>query len=261
MLYGHIPDDHTPERWTPLEALVGAAPAPAPPESPGLVAWADRVENQPGCSCVGHGIAGGIYAKEGAANAAAGQPGRVRVFPAPLPIYYNARAKGGYPKIDKGCQPLLAFEGLTDYGYCAIEDWPSNDNNILRQPGAEVYRRGADQRVIQYYRIVNDGEEACEDVRQAVSKENPVTLALQVDLSFEKLKDAVWTGPQGKIVGGHYVWVVEYNVEYVTICNSWSRNWGMSGFGKVSWRAIANAAVTRDRYAITFAPTPAREAA
>lgn len=258
---GHIPDDIEPEKWVPISELVGALPMPAPMESPGLALYADRVEQQPGQSCVGHGIAGACYAKEGSFNAKQGQPNRPRVYPSPLGIYYNARAKGGYANLDIGCKAFNAYQGLTDYGYCAIEDWPSNDNNILVQPPADAYRLGADQRVIQYYRIFNDGEAACEDVRLAVSQENPVTLAFNVDLSFEKLTDQVWNGPQGNVVGGHYVWVVEYNFEYVTICNSWGRNWGVNGFGKVAWSAIADPRITRDRFAITFAPEPVREAA
>lgn len=258
---GHIPDAHEPDKWTPISQLIGAAPMPAPMESPGLIMWADRVEYQPGSSCVGHGIAGGIYAKQGAANARAGQPDRPRIFPAPLGIYYNARAKGGYPTEDAGSQPFLAYQGLSDYGYCAIEDWPSNDNNITKQLPAEAYRLAADQRVIQYYRIINDGEQACEEIRQAISQENPVTLALQVDLSFQQLSGGVWNGPQGAILGGHYVWAVEYNFEYITICNSWGRGWGANGFGKLAWSVIANRRITSDPFAITFAPTPVPEAA
>jgi hypothetical protein len=258
---GHIPDDHTPNLWVPVSKLIGATPAPAPMESPGLVMWADRIESQPGNSCVGHGIAGAIYAKEGAENAAAGEPNRPRAFPAPLGIYYVARKKGGYEANDDGCQARLAYEGLVDYGYCAIEDWPSVEANIRKQPPAETFRLGADNRFIQFYRIINEGGAGVEDIRQALSKQNPITFALQVDLSFESLKDGVWNGPTGAIAGGHYVWGVEYNFEYVTIANSWDRNWGVNGFGKVSWAALANPGVTSDRYAITLAATPYRVAA
>lgn len=259
---GHIPDDYAPDKWVPIEKLIGAAPAPAPTESPGLIMWADRIESQPGSSCVGHAIAGAAYAKEGADNSAAGMPDRPRVFPAPLSIYYNACAKGGYPKRDAGCQPRLAYEGLTDYGYCAIEDWPSIDANLSRQPPASSYRAAADQRYIQYFRIVNDGAQACEDMRQALSKTNPspVTLAFQVDESFRQLGSGIWTGPKGPILGGHYLWAVEYNFEYVTFANSWGRSYGVNGFGKVAWSAIADPKVTNDRYAITYAPTPMRAA-
>ena len=258
---GHIPDDHAPDKWVPVSRLIGAAPMPAPMESPGLVMWADRIESQPGNSCVGHAIAGAIYAKEGAEDTVAGEPNRARAFPAPLGIYYLARKKGGYPQDDNGCQPRLAFEGLTDYGYCAIEDWPSVEVNILKQPPAEDFRLAADNRFVQYYRVVNDGGAACEDIRQALSKQNPVTLALQIDLSFENLKDGIWAGPTGAIAGGHYIWAVEYNFEYVTIANSWGHSWGVNGFGKVAWSAIADAAISSDRYAITMAATPFREAA
>jgi len=258
---GHITDDYAPDKWTSMVALVGAEPEPAPAASPGLIMWADRIEHQPGGTCVGHAIAGGIYLKQGAANAALGQPTRVREFPSPLAITYNARVKGGYPERDVGCQPRLAFEGLTDYGYCAIENWISTDENICKQPSAEAYRLAVDQRAIQYYRVLNEGQAACEDVRQGISRENPVVIALTLNAAFQDLTDAIWKGPSGTIIGSHYVLGVEYTPDYLVILNSWGRNWGVNGFGKVAWSAIGDPSVTRDRYAITFAPAPVREAA
>lgn len=258
---GYIPDDYAPDKWTPMAKLVGAAPEAAPSESPGLVMWADRVESQPGSSCVGHGIAGALYARQGAENTARGEPNRPRVFPSPLAIYYNARLKGGYANRDIGSQPYLAFEGLSDYGYCAIENWPSNETNIFEQPPVEAYRLAADQRLVQYYRIVQEGEPAGEDVKLALSKQYPVVLALQLDAAFQDLTGGIWKGPKGKIIGGHYVWAVEYNWEYVVICNSWGRNWGLNGFGRVAWSAIRDPNITSDRYGVTFAPAPVREAA
>ena len=272
---GHLPDPPIHTQYTPVRRLIGAAPPP-PSTCEDMIPLADVVLDQPGQTCVGHGLAGCAYVREAservaqlmrlgstAESAVMRALAAPRLFPSPTFIYSNACARGRYDG-EFGVVPIDAITALADYGYCGIDAWGDDLDHlgfnragqpIARQPDADAYRLAADQRTIRTYRIMTDGTGAVDDVKRAIAAHYPVALALQVNDAYMTATDQVWRGI-GPALGGHYVYAVAYTPDYLWTVGSYGRSFGMSGWVKVAWSAIGDPDVTSDRYAVTFAEPP-----
>ena len=85
------------------------------------------------------------------------------------------------------------------------------------------------------------------DIQQELMKNGPVQAAFRVYKSFMSYKSGVyqrkWWNFWDKILGGHAVKIVGWgtqpasltrpSVDYWTIANSWSTNWGENGYFKI----------------------------
>lgn len=146
-----------------------------------------------------------------------------------------------------------ALEFVSNTGAVRMQDFPYEEAQCL-PPADDVKSLGRDYSIKSYRRLQKEGMLFA--IREALSNEKPVVIAMRVFPSFEN-----WSGggnyqhdPDIEFqVDFHAVTVVGYDDERraLKIINSWGDGWGDDGFFWMDYRAarqlIAEAYVTTDR--------------
>lgn len=228
--YGLTPSPHDSRDLRAENILFGASIAPPPEEWTALLAFAS-IHNQGGTSsCVAHAIAQAlrIFLKARGLSE--------DLWPSVLFLYWNTlKAQGTI--VDGGCQPRTALQTLTDLGFCSADAWPFVESKVLDQPLPDAYTGASDQRLISsYYRVASTGDDKILAIKQAIAKSYPVIYGGPVNQAYE---DYDGTGtippPTGSFLGNHMRCIVGYTKDYAIEANSWDTNWGVNGFGHLSW--------------------------
>ncbi len=146
-----------------------------------------------------------------------------------------------------------ALEFVANTGAVRMNDFPYEESQCL-PPAEDMSSIARDYSIKSYRRLQKDGMLFA--IREALSNEKPVVIAMRVFPSFE-----TWDGGGNYIhdpdiefqVDFHAVTVVGYDDERraLKIINSWGQDWGDDGFFWMDYRAarnlIAEAYVTTDR--------------
>lgn len=146
-----------------------------------------------------------------------------------------------------------ALEFVANTGAVRMEDFPYQEAQCL-PPTDEIRANARDYTIKSYRRLQREGMLFA--IREALSNEKPVVIAMRVFPSFEE-----WRGdgnyrhdPDIEFqVDFHAVTVVGYDDERraLKVINSWGQEWGDDGFFWMDYRAarqlIAEAYVTTDR--------------
>lgn len=146
-----------------------------------------------------------------------------------------------------------ALEFVSNTGAVRMEDFPYQEAQCL-PPTDEIRANARDYMIKSYRRLQREGMLFA--IREALSNEKPVVIAMRVFPSFEE-----WKGngnyrhdPDIEFqVDFHAVTIVGYDDERraLKVINSWGTEWGDDGFFWMDYRAarqlIAEAYVTTDR--------------
>ncbi|MDX1904479.1 MAG: C1 family peptidase [Thermonemataceae bacterium] len=186
------------------------------------------VEEQVGNSCVANAFAG---AYEYLAKRTLGDSGDVsRLF-----IYYNARYMEETQEEDCGSVMAHAIEGLKNYGACAEDVWPNNQEMITEEPPEEAYEH-ASQFTIEEAEFI---ETDLDLWRHTLAEGYPIAFALNTFDSFDEA-----TRNRGKVPmpkksdnirethGWHAMLCVGYSDKdrMFIVRNSWGNSWGDEGY-------------------------------
>jgi hypothetical protein len=235
----------------PVWELLGAGRFDAPEQSPGVYPFVGYVADQgfQNC-CVAEAVSQAIYCRQRA-------EGRKGIRPSQPFLYSIARSMDGLERVDLGCRPRACYRAVSAVGYCSEEVWPRG-MRIDEPPPLDVYRQAVDQSSIEYYRIASAGEIRCREIRAALSRQHPVTLALRVDASYQQGGLlGYWPGPrEDDLVIGHYVCATHYDAKGLWHVGSYGVDWGHKGFCRVPWSIIADPRFCSDIWAIRYAPMP-----
>lgn len=164
---------------------------------------------------------------------------------------FNSIKQGDDCSAGSRISDALEFVAVT--GAVRMEDFPYEEAHCL-PPTDEIRANGRDYTIKSYRRLQREGMLFA--IREALSNEKPVVVAMRVFPSFEE-----WTGngnykhdPDDEDqVDYHAVTVVGYDDDRraLKIINSWGAEWGDDGFFWMDYRAarslIAEAYVTTDR--------------
>ncbi len=146
-----------------------------------------------------------------------------------------------------------ALEFVANTGAVRMEDFPYQEAQCL-PPTDDIKSLGKDYSIKSYRRLQKDGMLFA--IREALSNEKPVVIAMRVFPSFETWEGGLNYKHDPDIefqVDFHAVTVVGYDDERraLKIINSWGTEWGDDGFFWMDYRAarklIAEAYVTTDR--------------
>ena len=141
---GKIPDDATFHR-------VGRFQAEQLPPRVDLRKFMTTVEKQVGNSCVANAFVG---AYEYLAKRELGDAADVsRLF-----VYYNARYQDGEDCVeaDNGTLMNSAIASLVEYGACAEDHWPNDEDLIFQEPDASAYDHAANFKIVEAEAISTD---------------------------------------------------------------------------------------------------------
>jgi C1A family cysteine protease len=154
---------------------------------------------------------------------------------APMFIYAQI-AKGN----DQGTWASVALPMERDQGIDTKADYWQGDFDYTTQPDAAERTNAAHYKISGYTDLTNSADRVTA-IKNAIASGLPVPIGFHVKSSFYNLTatNDIYV-PKGQYVGGHEVTIVGYDANYVTIENSWGKNWGNQGFFRMSWSTITS---------------------
>jgi C1A family cysteine protease len=187
-----------------------------------------EVEEQVGNSCVANAFVG---AYEYLAKRDFGESGNVsRLF-----VYYNARARAGYPQEDSGSQMYCAIDSLIEYGACCEDIWANDESLICEEPDTSAYEHAANFKITEAECIETD----LDLWRHTLAEGYPIAFALNTFQSFDDATRNRGRVPMPKSSdnvrethGWHAMLCVGYSDKdrMFIVRNSWGAAWGDQGY-------------------------------
>ena len=213
-----------------FQSVVGAVNTSALPQFVNIVGLKNKIEDQGNLgSCTGNSSTSALEISIGTKRPFS------RLF-----AYYNARLLEGTTKQDAGASIRDVIRGLATYGAAYEETWPYVESQCLVQPSAQAYAEGkalVDRMYGFEYMRVN----SLNELKAALALGYPVTFGFstpEIFLSPSFNTFLRFPGSKDKIDGGHAVVAVGYEDRvaepYVWVRNSWSKQWGINGYFKMT---------------------------
>lgn len=164
------------------------------------------------------------------------------------PAFLYNQLNGGK---DKGLNIKTTLEFLKTNGVCSLADMPYNDSDYLTQPNNYQKERASNFKISNI--IAVEGQSG---IKEELSKGNPVIVAINVYSDFDNLNTSnmIYDVANGSSRGSHAVCIIGYDdsMQAYKIINSWGTNWGINGYGYISYDLFANALVSKNKgYVIT----------
>lgn len=132
---------------------------------------------------------------------------------------------------DAGCYIRSAFDVLSRYGVCDEYLWPYNEAKVFQSPSIMAQRQALGHKIHSYYRIDATGDARLDEIVSALRQNHPIVFGTSVERSFTMLSGSgPVSPPRGVTVGGHCMVCVGYVGGKFIVKNSWSADWGDSGF-------------------------------
>lgn len=148
-------------------------------------------------------------------------------------LYYNERLMEGTTQIDAGAVIRDGIKSIAKLGCCKEEIWPYQIAKFRDRPADEAYVEAQNHQAILYASV----EESVLGIQIALSDGYPVIFGFTVYDSFESEEVArtgimPMPGKEEKVVGGHAVVAVGYDIEkeQLIVRNSWGENFGDKGY-------------------------------
>lgn len=174
-------------------------------------------------------------------------------LPDPVPsrlfIYYNAREIEGTTYEDAGCSLRDALKSVAKQGVCQEILWPYFIEKFTVKPPLSCYTDALTEQVISYHRI----SYSLADMKGCILEGFPFSIGIRV---FENFPMETITGnipmPLGQELGGHAMVVVGYDnpAKKFIVRNSWGKEWGINGYGKIPYAYLMNPLLSMDFWTI-----------
>lgn len=242
---GYLPDPQD-ERDIPLAAIPLGVTVP-PARHDALARAYDQVLIQSAESCVGFGVAIGLYASWKASGIEAPE------LPSATFLWWNARNRHGMQRRNSGTYIREAFRQYNRIGVCPEYAWPSLGGQDLllatRKPSPIAFRAAYDQRAgaAGYYRLA--GRNPDQEFMSAISNGFPVVFGMPIARNYMELGEhRAFQENEGPIVGGHAQCALGYDEDGIFGPGTWGPGWGNRGWFHLSWSFVRRA--TLDRWAI-----------
>jgi C1A family cysteine protease len=173
---------------------------------------------------------------------------RKQKFPQPfapsrLFIYYNERALEGTIPTDSGAMLRDGIKAVATQGACPESMWPYAEPKFADRPPAQCFKLGKMHPAVQYNRLAQD----LGQMKTCLAGGFPFVFGFTVYESFESdevEKTGVAPMPESgeTALGGHAVMAVGYDDAAGTflVRNSWTANWGMSGYFTMPYAYLEN---------------------
>ncbi len=152
--------------------------------------------------------------------------------------YSNLRGK------DVGSYLRDAFKSINKLGVPDESEWDFDSSKVNVKPGDEVYTSASANKVLEYRRIYRKD---LSSIKDALRKGYPVIFSAGLGSQFLNLSGNLADHKYGpinpwsnKLIGYHAMNIVGYddNLKAFIVENSWSDQWGDSGYCKFSYLAF-----------------------
>lgn len=167
------------------------------------------------------------------ANALTGALGFIHMDKPPasrLFIYYNERAIEGTIASDSGAMIRDGIKTLKNTGVCRETVWPYTISKFSRKPSKRSFTEAGSHTISSYQSLAT-----LRDMQDCLASGFPFVFGFTVYESFESdqvARTGVVPMPakSERVMGGHAVLAVGYEVDRFIVRNSWGTGWGQSGY-------------------------------
>jgi len=152
------------------------------------------------------------------------------------PAYVYNQINGGK---DQGAQISDGMKLIVNQGVCSLKTMPYSDKDFKKQPNAAQKKEAAK------YKSKNWGTLKAGDVKQMKGKlaaNAAIVVGIPVHPDFMNInnKNQIYDNDSGELKGYHAICFVGYDdsKKAFKFINSWGANWGLNGFGYMSYALI-----------------------
>ncbi len=135
-----------------------------------------------------------------------------------------------------------AMNFIVNNGICSLEYFPYNEDDYTTQPTA-IQTAAASLYKAQGYNVVGD----VYTMKDCISKGNGVVIGIDLYQDFYNISSAnqVYDIVYGQLMGRHGICLIGYDdeKEAFKFINSWGTNWGIDGYGWISYDFVASSSV------------------
>jgi len=174
-------------------------------------------------------------------------------MPSRLFIYYNERVIEHSVSNDSGAMIRDGMKTVNKEGVCPEKDWPYIISKFAAKPDASCYTNAQNHQVLSYHRVPR----VLDQIKGCLADGFPMVFGFTVFESFESAEVAgtgimEMPGPCEQVIGGHAVLAVGYDDKSrrFIVRNSWSGQWGISGYFTMPYDYLLNENLSDDFWTI-----------
>ena len=168
------------------------------------------------------------------------------------PAYIYNQCCGG---TDSGTSVYSVMELIVNQGVCTLASFPYNDSDYLTQPTEEQTAEAEFFKAEKWYAIRGN-----DSIKQRLADGDGVIISLTVYPDFRNISpdNPVFDDASGSRNGSHTVCLIGYDDEIgaFKFINSWGTNWGLDGYGWISYDMLNTAGVNSYEIATGFVMDP-----
>jgi hypothetical protein len=157
---------------------------------------------------------------------------------------------------DSGTDPAIGVEALADFGVMAEADYPYTDEapHLNDRLGLLEMERCAIAKVTGFSWLTQAGNDLVLAIKQCVAGDIHVPFGMDVDDGYINLRPGqVYTGPTGKMRGGHAQRISGYRPGQFKVTGSWGDGFADSGYAWIDTSFVATGGIW-DATALKWAP-------
>lgn len=155
------------------------------------------------------------------------------------PAYIYNQINGG---VDSGATISEAMELVVNQGVCSLNYFSYNSSNYTSQP-TSIQRAAASLYKAQSWNKI----QGIDNIKQRLSQGDGVVIGVNVYSDFDNISSSnqVYDTVSGSSRGGHAICLIGYDnsKQAFKFINSWGTDWGLSGYGWISYNLVNNTTV------------------
>jgi C1A family cysteine protease len=156
-------------------------------------------------------------------------------------------------KSDSGAQIRDGIKSIVKQGDCPEKEWPYVIAKFTAKPAASCYKDAIKYKAVQYQRV----SQILNQMKGCLALGYPFVFGFSVYTDFEndtvaKIGELNMPGPKEKLLGGHAVIAVGYDVksQRFIVRNSWGDNWGIKGYFTMPYAHLTDSNLADDLWTI-----------
>lgn len=158
---------------------------------------------------------------------------------------------------DNGAAIISAMELMVKQGSCTLASFPYNQYDYTTQPTEKQQGEAYHYRAEQWYSV-----KGRDSIKRCLSEGDGVVIGIDIYSDFRNLNSSntIFDIVSGIASGSHAVCLIGYDdaknaFEFI---NSWGTDWGLDGYGWISYDLVDNAEVNRNGSSVGFVLKPRR---
>lgn len=141
---------------------------------------------------------------------------------------------------DGGASILDALDLLETQGCCTLPYFPYNQNNYTKQPTTRQMANANLYKISEYHTLLGINQ-----IKEKISQHYGVVIGIKIYSDFTNLSqtDSIFDDTSGNSQGQHAICLIGYDdaKSAFKFINSWGTDWGVNGYGWISYDAVVDA--------------------